>query len=46
MNRIGQAIRRHQELARREREFSRAYRTASGSDMRSELMNLQQFSGR
>ena len=46
MTRLGQAIRRHQEIARQEREFNRAFRSASGSDMRAELLNLQQFTGR
>ena len=40
MFRLGQAIRRHRETTRHEREFVRAFRAASGSDMRAELSNL------
>ena len=43
MNRLGQAIRRHRETTRKEREFARAVRVASGSDMRMELQNLAQY---
>ncbi|SER08651.1 hypothetical protein [Microlunatus flavus] len=44
MTRIGQAIRRHRESTRREREFARAFRSASGSDMRTELEHLANYS--
>lgn len=44
MTRLGQAIRRHHETSRREREFARAYRMASGSDMRTELDHLANYS--
>jgi hypothetical protein len=40
MTRLTQAIRRHRESTRREREFARAFRSASGSDMRTELTYL------
>ncbi len=40
MSRLSQAIRRHRETARQERELARAFRSASGSDMRTELMHL------
>ena len=40
---LGQAIRRHRETSRRERELARAFRTATGSDMRMELQNLAQY---
>lgn len=40
---LGQSIRRYQETARTEREFARALRAASGSDMRAELSNLPQW---
>ena len=40
MSRLRQAIRRHREISRNEREFDRAFRAASGSDMRAELSNL------
>jgi hypothetical protein len=41
---LGQAIRRHRESSRREREIARAYRSASGSDMRTELQHLVNYS--
>ena len=44
MNRLGQAIRRHRETTRQERELARAYRSASGSDMRTELVHLANYS--
>ena len=44
MNRLSQAIRRHRESTRREREFARAFRSASGSDMRTELEHLSNYS--
>jgi hypothetical protein len=44
MNRLGQAIRRHRETTRRERELARAFRAASGSDMRTELEHLANYS--
>lgn len=40
MTRFTQAIRRHRETTRQERELNRALRSASGSDMRSELVFL------
>lgn len=40
---LGQAIRRHLESTRQERELNRAFRTAPGSDMRTELAHLAQF---
>ena len=40
MTRLTQAIRRHRETSRQERELARALRSASGSDMRSELVHL------
>ncbi len=40
MTRFTQAIRRHRETNRQERELARALRSASGSDMRSELVFL------
>lgn len=40
---LGQAIRRHLESTRQERELARAYRSAPGSDMRTELRHLTQF---
>ena len=40
MTRFSQAIRRHRETTRRERELARAFRSASGSDMRTELVYL------
>ena len=40
MTRLTQAIRRHRETTRRERELARAFRRASGSDMRGELVQL------
>jgi hypothetical protein len=40
VTRLTQAIRRHRETTRRERELARAFRSASGSDMRSELVHL------
>jgi len=43
MTRLGQAIRRHRESTRRERELARAFRSASGSDMRSELEHLANY---
>ena len=44
MTRLSQAIRRHRETSRRERELARAYRFASGSAMRAELEQLASFS--
>ena len=44
MTRLAQTIRRHRETARRERELARAYRSASGSDMRTELDHLANYS--
>lgn len=44
MNRLGKAIRRHRETTRQERELARAYRSASGSDMRIELEHLVNYS--
>ena len=44
MFRLSQVIRRHREIARTEREFDRAYRGASGSDMRAEISDLAQWS--
>jgi hypothetical protein len=41
---LGQAIRRHRESSRRDRELARAYRSASGSDMRTELEHLVNYS--
>ena len=41
---LGQAIRRHLESTRQERELARAFRSAPGSDMRTELSHLAQFS--
>lgn len=41
---LGQAIRRHRETSRRERAFARAFRSASGSDMRTELEHLANYS--
>ncbi len=41
---LGQAIRRHRETTRRERELARAFRSASGSDMRTELEHLTNYS--
>ena len=41
---LGKAIRRHRETTRREREFARAYRSATGSDMRTELEHLVNYS--
>ena len=43
MSRLRQAIRRHRENARTERELARAYRAAPGSDLRAELSNLPQW---
>jgi hypothetical protein len=40
---LGQAIRRHRESSRQEREIARAFRAASGSDMRHELQHLAQY---
>ena len=40
---LGQAIRRHLESTRQEREIARAFRSAPGSDMRTELAHLAQF---
>ena len=40
---LGQAIRRHLESTRQERELARAFRSASGSDMRSELEHLAHY---
>ena len=44
MFRLGKAIRRHRETIHQEREVSRALRSAAGSNMRSELTNLAQYS--
>ena len=41
---LGQALRRHRETTRRERELARAFRSASGSDMRTELEHLSNYS--
>jgi len=41
---LGQAIRRHRETSRQERAIARAYRSASGSDMRTELQHLVNYS--
>ena len=41
---LGQAIRRHLESTRQERELNRAFRSAPGSDMRTELAHLAQYS--
>ena len=41
---LGQAIRRHLESTRQERELNRAFRTAPGSDMRTELEHLANYS--
>lgn len=40
---LGQAIRRHLESTRQERELNRAFRAAPGSDMRSEVAHLAHF---
>ena len=40
MSRLRQAIRRHRETTRTERELARAYRGAVSSDLRAEISNL------
>lgn len=43
MSRLGQAIRRHRETARNQRELDRTYRMMSGTEMRTELSNLARW---